>query len=157
MVAELLGYWLHRLLHSGRITTLSRAHMAHHLLLYGPQQSQRPGEKYKDATTGHFALGNIGLEWLWPSAILLGMSLGLFWLLGVRMLYQVIYVCAILVWSFAVFSYLHDRMHEKNFWMAKNRWTRRWFLSARRLHDVHHRTLDDRGKMHKNFGIGFFL
>ena len=157
LVAELLGYWLHRVLHSGRIPTLSRAHMAHHLVLYGPRQSQRPSERYKDATTGHIALGNIGLEWLAPSGILLGISLALFWLLGVRALYQAIYVLVVLAWSFAVFSYLHDRMHEKDSWMASNRWTRRWFLTARRLHDVHHRTLDDRGKMHKNFGIGFFL
>lgn len=128
LVAELLGYWLHRVLHSGRIPTLSRPHMAHHLVLYGPRQSQRPSERYKDATTGHIALGNIGLEWLAPSGILLGISLALFWLLGVRALYQAIYVLVVLAWSFAVFSYLHDRMHEKDSWMASNRWTRRWFL-----------------------------
>ena len=157
MMAEFLGYWLHRLLHSDRVRTLSRSHMKHHLVLYGPCQSQRPSYGYMDATTGQVALGNIGLEWLVPSGLLLGASIGGFSLLGVRLLYQGIYVVVVLVWSFVSFSYLHDRMHEKDFWMARNRWTRGWFLNARKLHDIHHRTLGDNGKMNKNFGIGFFL
>jgi len=32
-----------------------------------------------------------------------------------------------------------------------------WFRKARRLHDIHHRSLDFNGRMDKNFGIGFFL
>jgi len=31
-----------------------------------------------------------------------------------------------------------------------------WFVQARRLHDIHHRSLDDQGRMDRNFGIGFF-
>jgi len=91
------------------------------------------------------------------SGLLLAMSLGLFWLLGIRALYQAIYVAVVLIWSFVSFSYLHDRMHVQNFWMERNRWTRWWFRKARRLHDVHHRTLNDDGKMDRNFGIGFFF
>jgi hypothetical protein len=64
----LLGYLLHRLLHSGRIGFLSRSHMKHHLALYGPLQPQRPGTAYHDATTGDVAIGNVGLEWLLPGA-----------------------------------------------------------------------------------------
>jgi len=45
VASELLGYWLHRLLHSGRIPFLSLNHMKHHLLLYGPLQKQRPREE----------------------------------------------------------------------------------------------------------------
>jgi hypothetical protein len=52
LVSELLGYLLHRLMHSGKITFLSRSHMRHHLLLYGPLDPQRPGSEYRDATTG---------------------------------------------------------------------------------------------------------
>jgi sterol desaturase/sphingolipid hydroxylase (fatty acid hydroxylase superfamily) len=155
--AELLGYWLHRLLHSGRVRSLSRGHMEHHLEFYGPLQHQRPSTEYLDATNDRIALGNIGLEWLVPSGLLLAMSLGLFWLLGIRALYQAIYVAVVLIWSFVSFSYLHDRMHVQNFWMERNRWTRWWFRKARRLHDVHHRTLNDDGKMDRNFGIGFFF
>ena len=48
--AELLGYLLHRLLHSGWIGFLSRNHMRHHLAIYGPLQEQR-SPAYNDATT----------------------------------------------------------------------------------------------------------
>ena len=62
-VSELLGYLLHRLLHSGKIGFLSRSHMKHHLVFYGPLQPQRPGTVYRDATTDDaVALGNIGME-----------------------------------------------------------------------------------------------
>src|SRR5215468_3049846 len=102
-------------------------HMRHHLLLYGPKQNQRPSEPYMDATVGRVALGNIGLEWLVRSGLVLGASLGLFWLLGVRVMYQAIYVGLALGWSFVTFNYLHDRMHVKGFWMERNRWTKSWF------------------------------
>jgi sterol desaturase/sphingolipid hydroxylase (fatty acid hydroxylase superfamily) len=157
IVAEFLGYWLHRLLHSDTLRVLSRSHMKHHLVLYGPRQNQRPSSDYIDATTGQIALGNIGLEWLMPSGILLAGSVAFFCLLGIRPLYQFVYVVVVLAWSFLSFSYLHDRMHEKGSWIETNRWTRRWFLNARKLHDVHHRTLRDDGRMDKNFGIGFFF
>ena len=56
-----------------------------------------------------------------------------------------------------MFSYLHDRMHVKNFWMERAPLVRRWFLRARRLHDIHHHALNDNGLMDRNFGIGFFV
>jgi hypothetical protein len=34
---------------------------------------------------------------------------------------------------------------------------RYWFAKARRLHDIHHRSLDHSGKMDTNFGIGFYF
>lgn len=55
-----------------------------------------------------------------------------------------------------MFSYLHDVMHVEGFWLAKVPWLKHWFLSARRLSDIHHRVLNDCGLMDKNFGIGFF-
>src|SRR5258708_31442406 len=72
---ELLGYWLHRLLHSGAIGFLSRNHMKHHLVLYGPLPAQRSNE-YRDATDHSFSLGNVGLEWLIPAALLRVCALG---------------------------------------------------------------------------------
>jgi sterol desaturase/sphingolipid hydroxylase (fatty acid hydroxylase superfamily) len=155
LIAELLGYLLHRLLHSDRIRFLSRNHMIHHLLLYGPLQPQRPSPDYLDATTGRTALGSIGLEWLIPSGLLLGVFLGAFQILHVRAPHQIIFVCVTLGWSFLMFSYLHDGMHLQGFWMAKTPVARRWFRSARRFHDVHHLALNDAGLMDKNFGIGF--
>jgi hypothetical protein len=81
--AELVGYWLHRLLQGGAIGFLRRNHMKHHLVLYGPLQEQRSKE-YLDATEHGISLGNVGLEWLIPAVLLLVCALGVFRLLHVR-------------------------------------------------------------------------
>jgi sterol desaturase/sphingolipid hydroxylase (fatty acid hydroxylase superfamily) len=157
IAAEFLGYGLHRLLHSGRIPWLSRSHMIHHLLLYGPLDPKRPAAEYRNATEGRFALGNVGLEWLIPgSSALLVLGLA-FWAMGVSWQHQLVFAVATLLWSFGVFSYLHDRMHQEHFWMARTPLVRRWFLNARKLHDIHHWSLSDDGTMDRNFGIGFFV
>jgi len=154
--AELLGYGLHRLLPSGAIGFLSRSHMNHHLVLYGPLQDQRSIE-YHDATEDSVSLGNIGLEWLLPAGLLIACALAVFQLFHVQLLFRVIYFATTLAWSFLMFSYLHDIMHVEGFWLEKNRWLKRWFTSARRLHDIHHEVINDQGLMDKNFGIGFFI
>ena len=154
-VSELLGYLLHRLLHSGYIRFLSMNHMKHHLLLYGPLQKQRPCGEYKDATTGQLAIGNIGLEWIIPGGLVLIILAGLFTLIRVRVLHQIVFFATSLAWSFWVFSYLHDRMHIAGFWMERIPVVRIWFSWARNLHDIHHRVLNNQGLMDKNFGIGF--
>jgi len=156
-VSELLGYFLHRLLHSGKIGFLSRGHMRHHLVLYGPLQSQRPETEYRDATVDSVSIGNVGLEWLIPGAILLAASIALLSYLQVSIFHQLVFVGGSLGWSFFMFSYLHDRMHVAGFWMGQNRWLKRWFIAARDAHDIHHWALNDKGFMDKNFGIGFFL
>jgi sterol desaturase/sphingolipid hydroxylase (fatty acid hydroxylase superfamily) len=156
LVAELAGYWLHRLLHSDKLPFLSRGHMAHHLLLYGPTQPMRT-EHYRDATSGRFSLGNVGLEWLAPSAILLAFSWGIMFLIHVRPIYQAIVLGNLVVWPFFTFSFLHDAMHLRDFWMARVPLINRWFRRARRLHDIHHHSVNGAGHMDANFGIGFFL
>jgi sterol desaturase/sphingolipid hydroxylase (fatty acid hydroxylase superfamily) len=157
MVAELLGYLLHRLLHNGWIRWLSASHMKHHMLLYGPLQKQRPSEDYIDATVDRLAIGNIGVEWLAPTAALLVIAGAILWAFKVTFLHQVIFFATVVGWSFVMFSYLHDRMHIKNFWMERNPLLKAWFRRSRRLHDIHHRMLNDGGLMDRNFGIGFFL
>jgi hypothetical protein len=157
IVAELLGYLLHRLLHSGWIRWLSASHMKHHMLLYGPLQKQRPSEHYMDATMDRLAIGNIGVEWLAPTAVLLVVAIAIFRVLHVTFLHQAIFFVMVVGWSFVMFSYLHDRMHVKNFWMERNLILQAWFRRSRKLHDIHHRMLNDGGLMDKNFGIGFFL
>src|SRR5229473_4951417 len=62
VVAEFVGYWLHRLLHSDKFPALSRGHLIHHFLIYGPRQPMRAGE-YLDATDDRTSLGNVGVEW----------------------------------------------------------------------------------------------
>ena len=131
LVAELAGYWLHRLLHSDKLPFVSRSHMVHHLLLYGPMQPMRAGH-HKDATRGRFSRGNAGLEWLAPSPVVLSLCWGLMFLIHVPAVYQVIVLGSLFVFN-------------------------RWFRRARRLHDIHHHSVDGAGHMDTNFGIGFFL
>jgi hypothetical protein len=65
--------------------------------------------------------------------------------------------CALqlLGWPIPVFSYLHDRMALRNFWMTRVPLLRSWFLRARRLHDIDHRSVNSKGFMNTDFGIGF--
>jgi sterol desaturase/sphingolipid hydroxylase (fatty acid hydroxylase superfamily) len=156
VVAELAGYWLHRLLHSEKLPLLSRSHMIHHLAIYGPSQSMRT-QTYKDATPGRPALGNVGLEWLAPSAIVLAFCWLAMALLRVPAVYQALAIGTLIAWPCIVFSYLHDRMHLKEFWMTRCPLFKPWFVRARRLHDIHHRSVNDEGRMDTNFGIAFHM
>lgn len=156
VVAEFAGYWLHRLLHSDKFPALSRGHLIHHFLVYGPRQPMRAGG-YRGATDNRFSVGNVGIEWLAPSAIILLFCWGVMALLGVPQVYQVLALCMLVGWPMLMFNYLHDRMHIENFWMARVPVLRSWFLNARRLHDIHHRSVDSRGFMDTNFGVGFFF
>ncbi|OLC92313.1 MAG: hypothetical protein DMG35_19410 [Acidobacteria bacterium] len=156
VVAEFIGYWLHRLLHSDRFPALSRGHLIHHFLIYGPRQPMRAAE-YQDATNNRFSVGNVGLEWVVPSAIILLFFWGVMLLFGVPRVYQAIALCTLLGWPLLMFNYLHDRMHLENFWMTRAPFLKSWFLKARRLHDIHHRRVNGEGLMDTNFGIGFYF
>jgi sterol desaturase/sphingolipid hydroxylase (fatty acid hydroxylase superfamily) len=156
VVAEFAGYWLHRLLHSDKFPALSRGHLIHHFLVYGPRQPMRAGG-YHDATDNRFSVGNVGIEWLVPSTIILLFCWGVMVLFGVPQVYQVLALCTLVGWPMLMFNYLHDRMHIENFWMTRVPILKWWFLKARRLHDIHHRSVNSKGFMDTNFGIGFFL
>jgi sterol desaturase/sphingolipid hydroxylase (fatty acid hydroxylase superfamily) len=155
LVAEFAGYWLHRLLHNDRFPALSQGHLIHHFLIYGPDQAMRHDE-YHDATHGRFSVGNVGLEWIAPSAVILLICWAIQFAFGVPAIYQALSLFTLAAWPLLMFSYLHDRMHLKDFWMARTPVLKNWFCSARRLHDIHHRSLNDDGRMDSNFGIGFF-
>lgn len=155
LVAEFAGYWLHRLLHSDKFPALSQGHLIHHFLIYGPDQAMRHDE-YHDATHGRFSVGNVGLEWLVPCALILFFCWGILFALGVPAIYQALSLFTLIAWPTLMFSYLHDRMHLKDFWMARTPILKTWFCNARRFHDIHHRALNDNGRMDSNFGIGFF-
>jgi sterol desaturase/sphingolipid hydroxylase (fatty acid hydroxylase superfamily) len=156
LFAELAGYGLHRLMHSGRLLCLSRAHMIHHLLLYGPRQPMRTTE-YKDATSGRASIGNVGLEWLVPSGLILAVCWEGMSLLGVQLVCRCLAMVVLIAWPAFMFSYLHDRMHVRGFWMERVPLLGSWFRSARRFHDIHHHSIDPSGRMNKNFGIGFYF
>ncbi len=154
--AELLGYFVHRLLHSDRIQFLSRAHMTHHLVLYGPLMPKRT-ESYRPPPAAVAIPGAVGLEWLLPLGTALGVTVGLLTVLGVAAWLQVIGLSVAIAWGVAMFNYIHDGMHVRMFWMAFHPLTRRLFRRARRLHDLHHILLNDEGRMFTNFGICFFV
>jgi len=156
IVAEFAGYWLHRLLHTDKFPSLSRGHLIHHFLIYGPRQPMRAGD-YHDATENRFSFGNVGIEWLAPSATILLFCWGVMALLSVPAVYQVLALGTLLGWPILMFSYLHDRMHIENFWMTRTPLLRSWFLRARRLHDIHHRSVNGEGYLDTNFGIGFYF
>ena len=109
VLSEFFGYGLHRLLHSGRIGWLSRSHMIHHLVLYGPLDPKRPTGEYQDATRDRLSLGNVGLEWLLPGALLLSLMWAAMQFTSVPFRYQLTFLISTLLWSFSIFSYLHDR------------------------------------------------
>jgi len=156
LLAEFFGYWLHRLLHSDKICFLSRGHLIHHFLIYGPGQPMRH-RHYHDATSNRFSVGNVGLEWLAPSALILAILWAAMHLLHLPAFYQTLALLTLVAWPAFMFSYLHDRMHLTDFWMARHPLFRPWFLHARRFHDIHHHSVNDYGRMDANFGIGFFL
>ena len=114
VVAEFAGYWLHRLLDRDKFPALSRGHLIHHFLIYGPRQGMRAGE-YHDATDSRTSVGNVGIEGLAPSAMILLFCWVAMALLGVPRVYQVLALSTLLGWPILMFSYLHDRMHIGNF------------------------------------------
>jgi len=119
VVAELAGYGLHRLLHSGRFPLLSRGHLIHHLEQYGPNQPMR-SEKYCDATEWRASLGNIGMEWVVPSAAILGACWLLLWGIGVAWPYQCLAMVVLLGWPVLMFSYLHESITGR--WITAGGW-----------------------------------
>jgi sterol desaturase/sphingolipid hydroxylase (fatty acid hydroxylase superfamily) len=65
-------------------------------------------------------------------------------------------VDSIVVAEFAGY-WLHRLLHLENFWRSRVPLRRSWFLRARRLHDIHHRSVNSNGFMDTNFGIGFYF
>jgi len=130
--------------------------MNHHLRSYGPGKKMRT-KRYVQETGGDLHIAGVGLEWLIPVIGLIGMTalgeraIGLTWL-------EIFVSEAILVsYSIFLFGYLHDRMHLKDVWLLRVPFLRKWFLRARRNHDIHHNHITDEGLMQKNFGIAFPL
>ena len=157
VLSEFVGYWLHILLHSNKIEFLSRNHMIHHLVIYAPNTPQRRSGEYLASTYGRASVLGLGMEWLLPVAIILASLLAAFGVLGVAAADQAVFIAAALAWGCLMFWYMHDAMHLMGFWMESSPFWRRWFLTARRRHDIHHMDLVDDGRMTVNFGICFFF
>ena len=143
IITEFVGYFMHKILHTGKIKWLSESHMVHHLELY-PSTSLRT-EEYKIPPHAKF-LG-IGVEWLLPVVIVLTVVGGLFTTLEISYLYFILYCVASIGYALVFLSWMHDQFHLKSPILRKNR----FFKKARRLHDRHH--VD----MKINFGISFYV
>jgi len=154
---ELVGYWLHVLLHSHRIRFLSRHHMIHHLIVYAPNKPQRQSAEYLSSTYDRANVLGIGLEWLLPAGVIVAAILLAGRALAVPAPRIALFVATSLAWGWWMFGYMHDAMHLKGFWLEHVPSLAPWFLRARKLHDIHHMDLDDEGFMPYNFGICFFV
>ena len=153
-LAELYGYWLHVLLHSDRWRWLSQRHMSHHLKSYGPGKKMRT-KKYAQETGDFLHVAGLGLEWLIPVVALIAATALGEWAIGLTWLEILASEIILILYSIFLFWYLHDRMHLENIWFLRSPLLRRWFLRARRNHDIHHNHITDEGLMQKNFGIAF--
>jgi sterol desaturase/sphingolipid hydroxylase (fatty acid hydroxylase superfamily) len=156
LFAEVVGYFLHILLHSNKVEFLSRNHMMHHLREYGPQNGLRPSDTYKKSISGRASVVGVGMEWMGPIFILMAVMFSLFYAWGIPLLYQIVFTLSALSWGYFLFGYMHDSMHIKNFWMERAPILGRWYKEIRRLHDIHHLNIADDGRMPTNFGICFF-
>ncbi|PIP84187.1 MAG: hypothetical protein CO113_02535 [Elusimicrobia bacterium CG_4_9_14_3_um_filter_62_55] len=153
---EIVGYFIHILLHSNKIEFLSKNHMIHHLKVYQPKRGMRSAD-YLVSTYGRAQVDGVGLEWLGPIALILAAFFGAAYAFGMPLVLQAVFVVAALLWGRFIFGVMHDAMHLESFWMAKNPLTRPWFLHVRKLHDIHHLSIEDDGRMTTNFGICFFF
>lgn len=157
LFTEVTGYCLHILLHSERISWLSRDHMIHHLKVYGPRRSLRQPGPYKDSTAGRTALAGVGLEWILPIGLILLGALAAFRALHVPALHQAVFSVTALAWGKFMFGTMHDSMHVEGWWMAEAPVIGGWYRKIRRLHDIHHLEFSDDGKLNYNFGICVYL
>ena len=156
ILAEFYGYWLHVLLHSYWIPTLSRSHMNHHILSYPSGKNQRSKDYIKE-TGNDILIFGVGLEWLLPAVVLLVFTVAAEWFIGLSLAQITLSVSTIIIYTIFLFSILHDTFHVKDHPILKIKWLKKWYLKSRRLHDIHHHYIDDDGLMNKNYGIAFFF
>jgi sterol desaturase/sphingolipid hydroxylase (fatty acid hydroxylase superfamily) len=127
---EIVGYFFHRVIHFPITGPLYRAHMAHHLKLYPP-------EDYLSST-----YRAAGAESTTYRFIVAGVVIGLFmlWLLPLWFALPVAFDMALFGF---VNSYMHDSLHIRGHWMERFE----HFKWLRRVHFQHH--VD----MGRDFGI----
>lgn len=156
-LAELYGYFLHVLLHSYWIPPLSRGHMNHHLHSYPPGKPQRSKLYTQKVSSGTRLFFGLGLEWIIPSMIILILTIFAENLLGLSWAQIVVSISVILSYTIFMFWFLHETFHIKKHKILRITLIKKWYLRARKLHDIHHHYVDDKGFLNKNYGIGFFL
>lgn len=152
-LAELIGYAIHRLLHSKLSRSLSNMHMQHHLIDYPPGSRMR-SQRYKSGASNRLNIKGLGLEWLTASSVALVLLLTVLYAIGVSLVIGSVVVITVVGWSLFAFNYVHDCMHIEGSWLLKAPIIKHWFKRARRLHDIHHNSLE---RQAVNFGISCFF
>ena len=132
---EFVGYWIHRFLHLKVTGSLYRAHMAHHLKAYPPDDLL--SKEYR----------TVGFESTTYRFVIAGVFLGLVFFLLTPMRFSVpmAVAMAFLGW---LNSYIHDATHIDGHFLERFA----IFKKLRALHKVHHK-LD----MSRNYGIVTFM
>lgn len=155
ITAEFFGYVTHIVIHSNKIHYLSRSHMIHHMILYGPKTRMR-SEKYLTSIINRRGIFGLGFEWLIPIALIFMLYVILLSLIKPALHLSIIFILFNLLWVHVFYNYMHDAMHISGFWMLNNKLFDKWFRGVRSLHDIHHIEVSDEGLMNKNYGICFF-
>jgi sterol desaturase/sphingolipid hydroxylase (fatty acid hydroxylase superfamily) len=155
-IAEFLGYLTHILLHSNKIEYLSRNHMIHHLVLYGPKVRMRSKE-YLSPVKDRIGIFGVGFEWLLPIGLIALVYLVFLWWLSPPLYLSIIFLAVNIFWVWFFYGYMHHAMHIQGFWMIKNKLFGKWFMKIRSFHDIHHLEIANDGRMNKNYGICFFM
>ena len=141
---DLVGYFSHKLLHSGKIDFLYRLHMEHHITQYPPRDLR--SDTYR--TTPQKKIFGAGPEWALPiGSIMLVTAVIMAFL--VPWWFMLAFFGSALGYALVAYSWLHDQFHLKDpsdFLTLSYS----WFTQSRHLHDVHHHN------MRKNYGIGSY-
>ncbi len=154
---EIVGYFIHIVLHSQKIEFLSRGHMIHHMKIYGADMPQRPNSQYRDSTENRWSILGVGLEWLIPIFTIIALVFGVAHYFELYSIHFFVFISGSLAWGYFLFGYMHSSMHLKDFWMLKVPYLKDWYLKIRKYHDIHHLHISDDGKMNVNYGICFFI
>lgn len=157
IIAEAYGYWLHVLLHSYIFPSLSKAHMNHHILSYPPGGRMRKPEYIQDRLPEDRALFGIGLEWIIPSIALIAITFSIELLLGLSLAQICLSIFTMVIYSVFLFLFMHESLHIKDHYLLSIKPIKKWYLKARKLHDIHHHYVDKNGLMNRNYGIAFFF
>ena len=122
IIGNLLGWLVHRVLHSPRMGKLHRDHVHHHTTIYPPDDFL--SDTYREPPGGD----SQGLYYLTPILLLAIAALLVFgWIYGV----------VVMLLGTAVLKangYLHDATHIRGHKLEKYA----WFLQLRRMHVQHH-------------------
>lgn len=170
LVAEFSGYIIHILLHippewfekrrfAKVLKFLTRSHMGHHGLGYGPRMLQRPSPKYffvrnPGATESKKTrFGWLLPEFTIPGTIFFALYVTGLYLSGLSFWWSIYALAVTSFWVGFTFLYVHDAFHKTDHWLGKIPGVRVWFHYMKEAHDRHHMIVNENGMVPYNIGI----